>query len=272
MQATSSRILKKIAILFLPFLVLGIFAMALWDYFNACDMAEISAGEKSMAIAATGAALINGDGFSEIKHTTDFKSEAYKKISHSLQSLCTNNNLRNDAAKTLRRKGNITNYVAISANRNLINQEFNLWAEMNATFNSGIIAVKSRYNREEHSFISGFAPIKNNADKVVGILQIDLLADDIFPPLENYLIIPLVLVALILILVFAVYKMVFEPLQESIDSLAVHFSTLAEGELSIRYIEPENGYLNEISTLLDRLQAGFNKKLMIVYLIYSIKI
>jgi twitching motility protein PilJ len=70
------------------------------------------------------------------------------------------------------------------------------------------------------------------------------------------------LVALILILVFAVYKMVFEPLQESIDSLAVHFSTLAEGELSIRYIEPENGYLNEISTLLDRLQAGFNKKLM----------
>ncbi len=217
---------------------------------------------KAMAIAGSGAALINGESFDEIQKLTDFKSEAYISISHQLQALCTYNRLRNDAARTLRRKGNITNFVVSSANRNMINQEFNLWAEMNATFNTGEISFKPSYSRNDHLFISGFAPIKNKSSNVVGILQIDLMVDNIFPSLMDYFKIPLIIIVLIIILLFVLYKYIFDPLQESIDSLAVHFATLAEGELSIKYVEPENGYLHEISTLLDRLQAGFNKKLM----------
>jgi twitching motility protein PilJ len=232
------------------------------NYLHDREMAERGAGERAMAIAASGAALINGDAFEEIQHLIDFKSDAYITISHQLQSLCTYNRLRNDAAKTLRRKGNVTNFVVSSANRNMINQEFNLWAEMNTTFNSGEISIKPGYQRDDHLFVSGFAPIKNKSSEVVGILQIDLVIDDIFPPLTDYLKLPILALVFILILIVLVYKLIFDPLQDSIDSLAVHFATLAEGELSIKYTEPENGYLHEISTLLDKLQAGFNKKLM----------
>jgi len=237
-------------------------AIALMDYLQARDMAESAASERAMAIAASGAVLINGDKFSEIQQITDFKSEAYTTVSHKLQSLCTSNRLRKDAAKTLRRKGNITNFVVSSANRNLINQEFDLWAEMNTTFNSGEVSLRPSYKSDDHLYVSGFAPIKDKSSTIVGILQIDLMIDTIFPPLMDYIMIPLIIMGLIVVLLVVLYKFIFDPLQNSIDTLAVHFATLAEGELSIKYVEPENGYLHEISTLLDRLQASFNKKLM----------
>ena len=152
MQTTSSRLFKKTLLLLLPFLLLSVLAIALMDYLHARDMAESAAGEKAMAIAASGAGMINGDKFNDIRHLTDFKSEAYTTISHQLQSLCTSTRLRKDAAKTLRRKGNVTNFVVSSENRNIINQEFNLWAEMNVTFNSGEVSMRPSYKRDDHLY------------------------------------------------------------------------------------------------------------------------
>jgi signal transduction histidine kinase len=132
---------------------------------------------------------------------------------------------------------------------------------MNPTFNNGDVGFKLPYKKENKTFISGFAAIKNNSE-IVGLLQIDMIVDDIFPSPADFFLLPVIACIIVILLGMLIIKYILEPLQESIDSLSVHFINLADGEFALKYVEPDKGYLHEISTLLDKLQAGFSRKLM----------
>ena len=72
MHTTGSRLFKKTLLLLLPFILIGVCVILVMNYLHDRDMAERGAGERAMAIAASGAALINGDAFEEIERINDY--------------------------------------------------------------------------------------------------------------------------------------------------------------------------------------------------------
>ncbi len=261
MPGTTSLIFRKIVLIFLPLVIIGLLISAVWDYYLAKDSVQEAINEKLIAMVSTSVIHIDGDSFDLIRSPSDFNNEHYLKIAGVLQAIRTANKLEKDAVKTLRRQGNITNFVVTSNNQNVINQEFNLWGEMNLTFNKGYIELKAPYDRGEKSYMSAFAPIKNVVSEIVGLLQIDVEVGDKSPSLFQFLIIPLVISVLLIILGIIIIKVVLNPLQKSIDTLSDHFNKLASGDVSAKYTEFDVGYLSEISTKLDKLQSGFRKKI-----------
>ncbi len=261
MPGTSTEIFRRIVLIIFPLVIVGLFISAGWDYYHASEDAQKAIEVRALAITATAALNIDGDIFESIKDENDYNTDQYKQINRILQGVCVVNKLRNDAAKTLRRKGNVTSFVVTSSNRNLINQEFNLWKEMNPTFNKGSAEIKKPYIKNGKLFISSFAPIKNRASEIVGLFQLDIGVEESRPSIVNYMMVPAFVSVFLLIIGSVIIKIIFKPLQSSIDSLSAHFTKITEGNVSARYVEPEKGYLFEITSLLEKMQAVFQKKL-----------
>jgi len=261
MPGTTSLILRKIVFILLPLVVIGLLVLAIWDYHLAKDSAQNAINEKIISIVSTSVIQIDGDSFDLIRDPADFNNEHYLKIAGVLQDIRTANKLETDAVKTLRRQGNITNFVVTSNNQNVINKEFNLWREMNPTFNKGYIEIKSPYERGDKSYMSAFAPIKNAASEIVGLLQIDMEVTDKYPSFSQFLLFPIVISVILIIAGIIIIKVVLNPLQKSIVNISEHFNKLASGDVSAKYVDSEIGYLSEISTKVDKLQSSFQRKL-----------
>jgi hypothetical protein len=124
MSGTTSLILRKIEIIFVPLLIGGLLITAIWDYYIAKNIAQEAIYEKLIAMVSTGAIQIDGDSFDLIRSSSDFNNEHYLNVAGVLQAIRAANKLEKDAVKTLRRKGNVTNFVVTSNNQNVINKEF----------------------------------------------------------------------------------------------------------------------------------------------------
>jgi len=261
MPGTTSLILRKIVSIFLPLVIFGLLISALWDYYLAKNVAQEAINEKMIALVSTSVIQIDGDSFDLIRSSSDFNNEHYLRIAGVLQGIRAANKLEKDAVKTLRRQGNITNFVVTSNNQNVINQEFNLWGEMNPTFNNGYVEIKSPYNIEDKLYMSAFAPIKNSVSEIVGLLQIDVDVSDKYPELFQFLILPIVMSVILILTGIIIVKSILNPLQKSINTLSDHFNKLSSGDISLKYSELDDPYLSEISTKLDKLQSGIRNKI-----------
>ncbi|TFH01105.1 MAG: methyl-accepting chemotaxis protein [Calditrichales bacterium] len=258
---TSNQIFRNIFYLLFPLMLLMLFTVSVWDYYQARQNTINAMAEKVKAIAAMGASQIDGDIFESVQKPEDFQEESYQKIVASLQSISLVNGLRRTAVKTLRRQGNVTNFVVTLENRNMINKEFDLWAEMNPTFNTGQVEWKQPYEKLGIEYITAFGPIKDRAHQIVGILQVDMIIDGSGPTIMEYFYLPIGLGLLLMILAAAIIKIRLNPLRKSVESLVSHFSHMAEGDIIVRYVEPDKGSLMEITATLDKLRDGLKEKL-----------
>jgi twitching motility protein PilJ len=261
MPGTTTLILRKIILFFLPLVVIGLFVLAILDFYQAKDIVQETLNEKLVSMVSTSALQIDGDGFDLIRTPADFNNQHYLKIAGILQSIRNANKLEKDAVKTLRRKGNITNFVVTSNNQNVINKEFNLWKEMNPTLNKGYIELKPPYSRGDKLYMSAFAPIKNSASEIVGLLQIDMDVANKYPSLSQFLFVPVFISLILIILGIIIIKVILNPLKKSIENISDHFNKLASGDVAAKFLEYDVGYLSEISTRIDKLQSEFQRKL-----------
>ena len=261
MPGTTSLILKKIITIFFPLVIVGLLISALWDYNQANNIAQKAIDEQMIAMVSTGAIQIDGDSFDLIRNTSDFNNENYLRVVTVLEAIRSANNLEKNAVKTLRRKGNITNFVVISGNRNVINQEFNLWKEMNPTFNTGDIEVKPPYHVGDNLYVSAFAPIKNSVSEIVGLLQIDMDVGNKYPLFSEFLLVPIVISVLLIIAGVITIKLILNPLQKNINTLSDHLLKMTSGDVSAKYTGSDGHYLSEISSELVKLQAEFRNKI-----------
>jgi len=261
MPGTTSLILRRIVSVFLPLVIFGLLISALWDYNQAKNIAQEAIDEKMIAMVSTGAIQIDGDSFDLIRSSADFNNEHYLRVAGVLQAIRTANKLEKDGVKTFRRQGNITNFVVTSNNQNVINQEFNLWGEMNPTFNKGYVELRSPYHVGEKLYMSAFAPIKNSVSEIVGLLQIDVDVSDKYPALFKFLLLPIIISVILIVTGTIIVKSVLNPLQKSINGLSEHFNKLSSGDVSVKYTELDDRYLSEISTKLDKFQSGIHSKM-----------
>ena len=80
MPATSSQIFKKIVLILLPIVIIGLFVIALWDYSLTRESVQKAINNELIAIASTGAIQIDGEIFDAIRNIKDFESDNYFNI------------------------------------------------------------------------------------------------------------------------------------------------------------------------------------------------
>jgi twitching motility protein PilJ len=260
MPQTSTHLFKKIALFLFPLVILLFFGIALWQYSRAQSAAEKSLGNRMIAIVATSTPLIQQSLSQNIDDYNDFENEEYQKLARILKMIQQANNLEVDAVKILRRKGNFTAFIVTSAGTNVIGQEFDLWLEMNPTFNDGSIEVKRPYDRAGERYMSVFAPIKDSFSAVVALLQVDLNIQGKLPRISEYLLFPTLASVIIILAGLIVLKFVLKPFQRTVNLLATHFNKIASGQLSAKYEHLSNEYLGEITNILNKLQSGLQKQ------------
>jgi twitching motility protein PilJ len=257
---TTSQLIKKIMIVLLPVLLIGIFGQALWHYNITCNDREENIGDFLKGVVANNAALINGSKFEMIQNQSDFESETYKEIEILLNKIQTSYNLAVSDIKTLRRKENITLQVVSPGQQNNIGKEFDLWLEMNPVFNRGSVEIKESYIQNSKSYLSAFAPITKINGDVVGLLQIDKDISNSYPDLISFLIMPVLLSVAGIFVILVVLKITSKPLQNTVDSIAGYLKSVGAGDLSTKYKTTDDDYLMEIVEVLGKLQSGIQKQ------------
>ena len=260
MLKTSNQIIKKIIIFLFPVIIIIIFSISVFYYLQILDLTENSLEENLKSVAVTTVAHLNGDMFEQITKKEDYNNEIYKKIYEVLKRIRDNNNLEKNAVKTLRLKGNFTNYIVTSEERNYINVEFNLWFEMNSTFNSGTVNVKKSYKRSGKTYISSFAPIKNSHNQIVGILQVDKVIDHYLPSLFDFIFFPLVIAFILVVSGFIILKIILRPFQKVIEAYAEFFKKISSEKFGADDIQVENGYLAELNKGIEELKLELTKR------------
>jgi twitching motility protein PilJ len=260
MPQTSSQLLNKIIIIVSPLIIFIFFLIALYHYSTESVSIEKAIEEQLISIAATSTPFIDATRIIDIDENSDLQSENYLEIKGILQKIRDVNNLEHRAVKVLRRKGSVTEIVVTSDSRNVVGQEFDLWLEMNPTFNNGDIQTKTPYTINGKDYMSVFAPIKENST-VVAALQIDLNVSKKLPSLAKYLLVPILASIVLISLGILLLKLILKPLQETVNALASHFHQIASGKLSVKYNNLSNHYLGEITDILERLQSGLQKQI-----------
>ncbi len=261
MIKTVSRLSKRINRLLIVSIIIVFGALSAWQFLQAQQQSTHQLMMRARAIAATAAQSIDGDLVDTITEPDSFKTEEYAVVHNQLVQLRQTNELELNSLRILRRKGSITAFVATSANTNLIDQEFNLWREMNPTFNTGVVSVKEPYRSQDREYVSAFAPVKNKAGKTLAILQVDLATNgEIVEPLP-YLLWPLGAMILVLILASVSVRVPLKGLQESIDNVTNHLKKISSGKIDANYADPNNEYLFEIITQFNKLQTGIKERL-----------
>jgi methyl-accepting chemotaxis protein len=259
MYKTSSRIIKNIMLYIFPIIIVVIFTISILYYQQVWNFTVKSLENNLKTIGITSVSLLDGDLFEQITEKEQFISMEYKRLVTILKRIQNNNDLETNAVKALRLKGNITNFIVTSDNENHINQEFNLWFEMNSTFNSGNITIKKAYKRQGKNYISAFAPIRNSLNQIVAILQIDKAIDNYLPNVFDYLKLPFILSFFFLVAGLLILKGILRPVQKVIDSYAHYFTKLSSEKISIDEVHTDNGYLIEIKNSFEQLKSELIK-------------
>ena len=234
MSQTSSQLQNKILIRLFPVIVLLFFIISIWRFLDMRSSIKQALGDQLIAMAASSVPFIDASLVKEIAVQNDIQSEGYLAIEQVLQKIRNANNLEHNAVKILARKGNVTQFIVSSGNRNAIGQEFDLWLEMNPTFNKGEIQVKAPYEIDGVTYMSVFAAIKDNLS-VIAALQIDLNVSEKLPTLLKFLLLPLLASVLVILLGILLIRIILKPLQETVNALATHFHNIASGRLSNKY-------------------------------------
>jgi methyl-accepting chemotaxis protein len=263
MAKTGTQVIKKVVLLFFPLVLVLIFAASVWQYHLSQRAITTAIASQLRTMAVTAASQIDGSLIQRIVKPSDYDTEAYKKIYKSLESIQLANNLEPARVKILRRKGNFTAFIASSENKNVIDQDNNLWFEMNSTFYRGTVEIKPPYKMDGRTYMSVFAPLRNRDDVIAGLLQIDVAVGDKLTAIYIYMI-PAVITGLIFLIGgILLLWLAVRPLQKNIDTLSDHLIQLGSGVFSARSVPLAPNYLNEVSGTVAQLEKNMHKQVIV---------
>lgn len=139
-------------------------------------------GQRLEAIATTAALGIDGDAHDSLHPTTEnksevFASEAFTTIRDHLREVKSANGLAQELY-TFRRMNGRLDYVVMSHERPFVDT-YEIKPAMLPTLNEGKPAHTQIYMDENGQWMSGYAPVRNAANQVVGMLEVDYRVDEV---------------------------------------------------------------------------------------------
>lgn len=156
-------------------LALVIVAMTVLYSRESAKQLEELMGARLESIASTAALEMSGETHEMIKTRDDASSEAYQRLRAHLGAVSTATGVKPHLIYTLRPKGVAFELVVMAdASRNDIGNLYTMAPpELRDVLASGRAGHRGRYQTENGTWISGFAPIRNDAGKSVGLLEVD---------------------------------------------------------------------------------------------------
>jgi methyl-accepting chemotaxis protein len=257
---TGSRIFKNICILYALCILFLIITITLLSFFYQKQLYERGIESDVKDSARYLASLLEGDLLNGVQSPQDYNQEIYNRLQRMVIAYQKESRLPVESIKVLRRKGDVTSIVLSSHIENDVGREYNLLHEMNPVFNSGSVEYKSPYMNGPILMMSGFAPVRTLSGNIVGILQIDIHAEKIYPPLSSYLYIPALAGIIVLLLGLIVIRFVFRPIQSSLSGLLTYIKKdLLATEGKKNKIETL-GYFEEVVQELKLIQEELAKR------------
>lgn len=260
MTNTAQRVLKRIYSILFPVVFIVILGIIIINFLNIKEQADTQLKNELQAMALTSVISIDEELISQIKTKEDFEKESYTKLSETLRQIRNNNRLEADAIKILRLDGNVTRYVAGSEVRNLIDEEQNLYIEMNDVFNKGLTTIRGPYQKGTKKYMSVFTPIKNTQQQVAALLQIEKDVGVLLPTIYGHILLFLGGVIIIFLTVLLLLSSVSHNLQHSINYVLDFISSIAKGNVNKSLPELKDTYLSEISESLTDLIENLKLK------------
>lgn len=148
-------------------------------YLQASKDLEKALGDRLTAIARTTALNIEGDKHSKLQTEADENTADYKQIKDYLSKVLKNNDVK--YVYTLVLNGNKTKFgvdPTEGKDHAALGSDYDLNDAMKKAF-AGTAAVSEIYSDEWGSFKTGYAPIYDSQNKVIGIVGVDASADSI---------------------------------------------------------------------------------------------
>lgn len=137
---------------------------------------EDDLGQRLLSIVQTAALTIDGAKHEEIVAPEDAAIPEFLDLRAHLRQVQSANGL-DSSIYTLRRIGNMTEFVVMTDEMPYIGNRYHLRTEMLPVFEQGRSAYTRLYTDEHGEWISAYAPIRDDAGAVVGILDLDYHAE-----------------------------------------------------------------------------------------------
>ena len=133
--------------------------------------------DQLQAIAVTAVQQLDGDQIKTIRSNADAKSPAFLKQRAILARIRDANHLRADQIYTFYRNGYQVRFGERTQDP-FIGSVYELRPEMKPVFERGVSNVTGLYTDSKDTWITAYAPIRDSAGNVVGILDVDKRATD----------------------------------------------------------------------------------------------
>ncbi len=146
---------------------------------------EDDLGQRLLSIVQTAALTIDGATHEEIVAPEDAAIPEFLDLRAHLRRVQSANGL-DSSIYTLRRLGDATEFVVMTDEMPFIGNRYHLRTEMRPVFEQGRSAYTRLYADEHGEWISAYAPIRDDAGAVVGLLDLDYHADTLQAASREY--------------------------------------------------------------------------------------
>jgi len=225
MGKTGITIFKKVLYIALSLAFLSGILIGVWYYLNEqsnFQSAQLAELEKISQISILS---INGNDIENIGKEGSNSEQVLKK----LQSLRLTLNLKNEAIKILRKKGSLSEIIITDKDLSSFGKNFDLWNEMSSTLKTGNSDSKI-YVKNGRLFVAGFAAVKNDSAKIVGLLMIEKDINDIRPNLLLSIVTPFSIIFIFTLITLLLIYFNYRKLQSNIDTIIIYLNRLKNGE------------------------------------------
>jgi methyl-accepting chemotaxis protein len=255
MPNTSSKISRKSILFLFPFFLVIFLGYAYWEYDNSKSNSIDLIFRDYKSINNLVTSQLSPEQINNIQNPDDFNGNDYKQVANVLINFKKSFESGIKEVSILRRKGNVTSFVASSEPNNKIGQETGLLFEMNNVFNQGVTKVRGPFDSGDKTFVSVMNPIKNNSE-IIGLLQVNVDVTDRIPSLIFKIAVAIILSLVTTFFGYILLKLALLRFQFNVDSIAKVIKKYTQGEYSSRVNMDQMSYCEEISNNMSELRSS----------------
>ena len=193
-------------------------------------------------IAGTGAVAIKGDDLEFIEFQLDYLTDEFQLARSLLEQIRVRNELTREEIYVLRPvpgEGQfVTEFVVMTAEAPYIANRYQIREQNQRAFlralKEGAVTSTDIYESDVGEWISGYAPIRNSADEIVAVLEVDAKVDRYNRALRDKILIEALVTGFALVIGLVAVLFLTGRLTSGIEQLALAIKRFERGETDVK--------------------------------------
>jgi len=206
-----------------------------------------------------GAALVDGEQHAEVAASEDAKSLAFYELREVLRSIKEQAELESPVY-TLRRDGDASRFVVMTNETPFVGDLQELRPGVRRTFETGEPGVEGPYTNATDTWLSAWAPIRDDDGRVVAVLQADHPVGALLAELDNRalnrLLFALAGVGLAFLFAAALARSIASPIRE----IAAAAERIGQGDLDVHVREGRSDEVGMLGRAVNDMARGLKER------------